>query len=138
MDIQSKYVFDAFPDNPGVPGANAVKNLKASLQDVLKTGRPHQMPLQRYDVPKSGPQRTYFEEKYWNPINTPVLDEKGRVLCIIHKVSDVTKVINSERQLEDLKEETDALVGDLAESNKELKAVTLQLKESNQQLALRT
>ena len=88
-NIAGRYMFDVFPDNPATPGANAVKNLHASLQRVLETKKQHSMPLQRYDVPDhTNPGK--FISKYWKPVNTPVINDQGQVQYIIHKVEDVT------------------------------------------------
>jgi PAS domain-containing protein len=89
-DLQGRHLFDAFPDNPDDPLRSGVRNLRASLEHVLATGRPHRMPLQRYDIrgPDGG-----FVERYWNPINTAVLDERGAVHLLIHHVEDVTPLI---------------------------------------------
>ncbi|PRY11341.1 PAS domain S-box-containing protein [Pontibacter ummariensis] len=101
-DILGKYLFDAFPDNPATPEANAVKNLHASLMCVLETGKPHQLPLQHYDVPR---QEGGFAVKYWNALNTPVLNETGEVIHIIHKVTDVTALAQSRAKVKDLEAE---------------------------------
>ena len=96
--IVGRYVFEVFPDNPYAPTANAVHNLKASLERVLETKQPHQMSLQHYDVPHpEAPGQ--FVERYWSPLNTPILDEKGKVSCIIHQVSNVTERVKTERLL---------------------------------------
>jgi serine phosphatase RsbU (regulator of sigma subunit) len=34
-----------------------------------------------------------FEERYWSPINTPVLGPDGRPVLVIHRVEDVTAII---------------------------------------------
>ncbi len=101
-EIRGKHVFDIFPDNPNIPHVNAVSNLHASLQKVLATGRPHKMSLQRYDVPRPQHAGGGFEEKYWQPLNTPVLDGDGNVLYIIHKVSDVSDQVSDQQQIEAL------------------------------------
>jgi hypothetical protein len=41
-------VFDAFPDNPHLSHADGANNLAASFEKVLREGRGHVMPLQRY------------------------------------------------------------------------------------------
>jgi len=93
--IVGRYVFDVFPDNPRALHANAVRNLKASLEAVLSTKEPHQMPLQRYDVPNPG-EPGEFVERYWSPLNTPVLDAQGAVRCIVHRVTNVTDRVKTE------------------------------------------
>ncbi len=96
--IVGRYVFDVFPDNPLAPQANAVRNLQASLQQVLRTKEPHQMALQHYDVPDpKAPGQ--FVERYWSPLNTPILDERGEVVCIVHQVVNVTEKVKTEQQL---------------------------------------
>lgn len=96
-EIVGKNLFEAFPDNPETPQANAVTNLQASFQKVLDTGKPQQLAFQRYDVPRPPELGGGFEEKYWNPVNTPVLDEQGEVLYIIHKISDVTEEVKNQQ-----------------------------------------
>ncbi len=67
-------VFDAFPDNPHVSGANGVSNLAGSFEKVLHEGRGHVMPLQRYDIQPHG---RPWQVRYWHPKNWPVIDDKG-------------------------------------------------------------
>ncbi|WKN30885.1 PAS domain-containing protein [Porifericola rhodea] len=101
-DIIGKHIFEVFPDNPDTPQANSVKNLHSSLQEVKSKLKPHNMALQRYDVPRPKAKGGGFEEKYWLPVNTPVLNENGQLDYIIHKVSDVTEKIKSEQYIEEL------------------------------------
>ncbi|KAA3436514.1 sensor histidine kinase [Rufibacter hautae] len=108
-DLVGKYVFDAFPDNPATPEAKAVNNLHASLQTVLTTKKPHQMPVQHYDVPRPKALGGGFEEKHWIPVNVPVLSETGDVLCIIHKVTDVTALVKEQEEVQALVQERKAL-----------------------------
>lgn len=88
-DVVGQELFDAFPDNPADPAATGVRNLGASLEQVLHTGAPHDMLVQRYDV-RTGSSATEFVEKIWSPVNSPLLDEHGRVVGLIHHVEDVT------------------------------------------------
>ena len=98
QQIQGKYLFDVFPDNPDASEANATKNLRYSLEQVLKTKQPHVMALQHYDVPKP---EGGFEEKYWSPVNLPLLNDKQEITGIIHKVTDVTErvIMETERKI---------------------------------------
>ena len=88
QDITGRGIFEVFPDNPADAAADGVSNLRASLQSVLLHKVPHAMPVQKYDVRR--PDGT-FEERYWSPLNTPVLNDEGEVAFIIHKVEDVTE-----------------------------------------------
>jgi serine phosphatase RsbU (regulator of sigma subunit) len=95
-DLVGQYLFDAFPDNPADPDADGVRNLNASLHRVLTSRRPDTMALQKYDIPlvhRPG----QFEERWWSPINTPVLAPDGTVAWIIHRVEDVTAFVHARR-----------------------------------------
>ncbi|MFG2872709.1 PP2C family protein-serine/threonine phosphatase [Streptomyces sp. NPDC048338] len=95
-DLLGQYLFDAFPDNPADPDADGVRNLGASLGRVLATGRADTMAVQKYDIPVVG-RPGAFEERWWSPVNTPVLDGDKRVAWIIHRVEDVTAFVQSRR-----------------------------------------
>jgi len=49
-ELQDRYLFDAFPDNPDDPHANGVAQLGASLERVLRERTRHRMRLQRHDI----------------------------------------------------------------------------------------
>lgn len=94
QDLVGQYLFDAFPDNPADESADGVQNLDASLRRVLRWRQPDTMAVQKYDIPV--PSRPgAFEERWWSPINTPVLGTDGRVAWIIHRVEDVTEFVRS-------------------------------------------
>ncbi|HET7042834.1 MAG TPA: PAS domain-containing protein, partial [Gemmatimonadales bacterium] len=88
--IIGRPLFEVFPDNPDDPAADGVRNLHASLDRVLATRRPDAMPVQKYDIPTSTGR---FEVRHWSPLNTPVLAEDGSVRAIIHRVEDVTTLV---------------------------------------------
>jgi serine phosphatase RsbU (regulator of sigma subunit) len=93
-DLVGQYLFDAFPDNPADPDADGVRNLNASLHRVLRSKEPDTVALQKYDIPVAG-RPGVFEERWWSPINTPVLAPDGSVAWIIHRVEDVTEFVLS-------------------------------------------
>jgi signal transduction histidine kinase/ActR/RegA family two-component response regulator len=93
--LLGRHVFDAFPDNPDDPQADGVRNLRASLERVLRTRAQDTMALQRYDIPVGDGDRQRFEERHWSPVNTPVLDADGEVAHIIHRVEDVTEFVRT-------------------------------------------
>ncbi|MFF9408590.1 PP2C family protein-serine/threonine phosphatase [Streptomyces anandii] len=95
-ELVGLHVFEAFPDNPADPDADGVRNLGTSLRRVIATGRPDTMALQRYDIPVPGTPGA-FEERWWSPVNTPVLGSDGQVAWIIHRVEDVTAYIKAHR-----------------------------------------
>ncbi|MFR9787523.1 PP2C family protein-serine/threonine phosphatase [Streptomyces sp. MB22_4] len=95
-DLVGQHVFQAFPDNPGDPNADGVRNLSVSLHRVLATRRPDTMALQKYDIPVAH-RPGVFEERWWSPVNTPVLGPDGQVAWIIHRVEDLTGFVKARR-----------------------------------------
>lgn len=87
IDVVGRSLFDVFPDNPDDPLADGVSNLFASLRFVAQTSQPHAMAIQRYDI--RDPNGS-FVERHWQPVNTPVCDNEGRLVFILHHVEDVT------------------------------------------------
>jgi len=97
-ELVGRYLFDAFPDNPAAPEANAVRNWRASLAHVIATGQPHQMAPQHYDV-LNPDQPGHFVERHWLPRNTPVFDAQGQLRYIIHSSVNVTKEVQAQRAM---------------------------------------
>lgn len=95
--IVGRNLFEAFPDNPDDPSASGSRNLRASLQMVMATGRSHTMAVQKYDIRRPESDGGGFEERYWSPVNTPVFID-GRLAYIIHRVEDVTDSVRLEQE----------------------------------------
>jgi signal transduction histidine kinase/CheY-like chemotaxis protein len=91
--IIGRGIFDVFPDNPDDPSATGVRNLSASLERVRQKRIPDTMAVQKYDIPRPQEEGGGFEERHWSPKNTPVLDERGELAYIIHRVQDVTEFL---------------------------------------------
>lgn len=92
--IVGRGIFDVFPDNPADLAADGVRNLRTSLEAVLRTRASDPMAVQKYDIRRPESEGGQFEERYWSPINSPVLDESGEVAYIIHRVEDVTEFVH--------------------------------------------
>ena len=82
--LAGEFMFHAFPDNPDDPAASGVANHSASLARARGSGRRDTMPLQRYDV--TGPDGV-FQVRHWQPVNWPILDDRGSVLALVHHVA---------------------------------------------------
>ena len=100
--IVGRGLFEVFPDNPDDPQASGVENLRGSLRQVLATKAPHTMPAQKYDIRRPGDQGGGFEERYWSPINTPLLSSEGAVEYLVHRVEDVTELVRLRRREKEL------------------------------------
>ncbi|NBM19711.1 SpoIIE family protein phosphatase [Streptomyces sp. GC420] len=135
-ELIGQYIFDAFPDNPADPDADGVRNLSASLHRVLMSRQPDTMALQKYDIPVSGLPGT-FEERWWSPINTPVLAEDGTVAWIIHRVEDVTAFVRSRRfrrpapDGDALSEREEAMEAELYARARELQRLNEELRQAH-------
>lgn len=92
-DIMGRGLFEVFPDNPQDPSATGSANVAASLRRVLETRAPDRIGILQYDIRKPAGEGGGFEERYWDPLSFPVLDDKGEVAFIIHQVEDVTEKV---------------------------------------------
>lgn len=137
--VAGRPMFEVFPDNPADPDADGVANLRRSLQTVVHTGAADAMALQRYDIrdPAGG-----FVERYWSPVNTPVLDTEGRVAFIIHRVQDVTDLVTLRRERQEqrqaaaqLQTRVEQMEADLFSRARQVQDANRQLRELNAQLA---
>jgi two-component system CheB/CheR fusion protein len=137
--IVGQRIFDVFPDNPDDPSADGVANLRRSLESVVATGRKDTMALQRYDIP--GGEAGTFDERYWSPVNSPVLDADGRVTHIIHRVEDVTDFVHlrrvgreQERAVAEAQMRAEGMEIDLFVRAREIHEVNEQLSRANAEL----
>jgi len=135
-------IFDIFPDNPDDPKADGVRNLRASLLRVLQHKAPDVMSVQKYDIPLPPEQGGGFEVRYWNPVNSPVLDGRGDIRYIIHRVEDVTEFILLKEQrlaesrlTDSLKEQAEKMEADVYARAKEVAESNERLHQANGELA---
>ena len=117
--ILGRHIFDVFPDNPSDPAATGVRNLRASLDRVLRYRKPDRMPLQRYDIRRPASEGGGFEERYWSPLNSPVLGPDGSLRQIIHAVEDVTELAQLKRKMQ---EDETLLRAELRQSENQIEA----------------
>lgn len=129
-DLIGRHIFDAFPSNPDDPEADGVRNLNASLHRVLVSREPDTMALQKYDIPIMG-RPGAFEERWWSPINTPLLAPDGTVRWIIHRVEDVTAFIHAHAADGRSSIEREALEAELYARALELQRVNEELRLAN-------
>jgi signal transduction histidine kinase len=135
-------LFDVFPDaNPANDAASGVGNLRASLDTVLRTRAPHRMARQRYDLQRPD---GMWEERYWEPLNVPVLGPDGAVRYLIHRVEDVTAAVRLAAEGDRLRgavagserarATAEAARDEVAAANAQLQEQALELELANQQL----
>ena len=98
-DIVGHDLFEIFPDDPNDASATGVANLRASLDRVLRDRLPDVMAIQKYSLRRPSADGGDFERRFWSPVNVPVLGPDGDVLCIIHRVEDVTEFVRAIAEL---------------------------------------
>ncbi len=137
-DLVGRYIFDAFPDNPDDPDTEGVRNLKASLDRVGRELRADSMSVQKYDVQRPEAAGGGFEERFWSPHNSPVLNPDGSLAYIIHEVQDVTDFIRAVRERESRPPfelaRLNAMEAEVVRRAREVADAGRALKEANEQL----
>ncbi|MEX5719891.1 SpoIIE family protein phosphatase [Geodermatophilus maliterrae] len=134
-----RHLFDVFPMRPDDPSADGLRNLEASLEQARDTGRPVTMGIQRYDIPL--PDGTW-DERFWSPVNVPVLDDAGRVVSLLHRSDDITDYVRlrgeadrGQRRVAEVEADLLSRTRELAEANTELRALGERQRRTAQALA---
>jgi len=117
-EVVGKHLFDVFPDNPEWESPTGERNLRASLEEVLRTRTADTMAIQKYDIRRADGS---WEERHWSCVNYPVLDRHGRVLYINHRAEDVTEQL----------EQRTALEQEVIDRSQELQESNAQLRQAN-------
>lgn len=140
-NILGRHIFDVFPDNPEDSTATGIRNLSASLKTVLNDCVPNTMAVQKYDIRRSEQEGGGFEERFWSPLNAPVLDKEGKVEYIIHRVEDVTDFVRLKQQkaeqsqaTEDLREHAERMEVEVYLRAQEIQERTKELEIVNKEL----
>jgi two-component system cell cycle sensor histidine kinase/response regulator CckA len=140
-EVLGRGVFSVFPDNPDDPTATGVSNLRASLERVLQFRVPDTMAVQKYDIRRPESDGGGFEERYWSPVNSPVLGSDNRVDYIIHRVDDVTEFVRLKQRGIEQAQITQTLLtrGEQMEAQillraQEIQEANRQLREANENL----
>jgi PAS domain S-box-containing protein len=87
LEITGKHLPEIVSSYPNTGEVGLADRLRTSLQEVLSTGKPRELTLPQYTITGSLPAGAESEETGWQIVNTPVSDERGAVLYIIHKLS---------------------------------------------------
>jgi PAS domain S-box-containing protein len=119
-DIVGRGLFEVFPDNPDDMRADGVANLRASILNVIRLRAADRMAEQKYDIRRPD---GVFEERYWRPLNSPILGADGYVRFILHAVEDVTELVHIRKEEAAARKrvlEQERTAADLRHSNSEL------------------
>lgn len=108
-DIIGRKLFDVFPENPAAEAVPNGPSLKKSLLHVLNFQTAHTIPVLRFDIARPNNFGGGFEERYWMTSNYPVTDKKGKLLYILHQVTDVTMQQMAQRRINTSRERYELL-----------------------------
>jgi PAS domain S-box-containing protein len=92
--LEGRGIFEVFPRKPERSVAQFMEAIRASLERVLSTRKPDQMPVGRLTLaPASGE----AVERYWTATNTPILGPDGDITHIVSASRDVTGEVQERR-----------------------------------------
>jgi signal transduction histidine kinase/ActR/RegA family two-component response regulator len=91
--IIGKEFFEVFPSDPGTLQANGVERMRDSLEIVKTEHHANTVSATRYPIPRRKSKRSGFEQRWWNSVNAPVINSKGDIEYIIHRLEDVTPIV---------------------------------------------
>ncbi|TYL38428.1 PAS sensor protein [Natronococcus pandeyae] len=92
-DIMGKTLFEVFPPDPDDPDSEGVSRLRESLARVEAERQADMMPVTYYPIPRPESEGGGFEDRWWSPVNSPVFSATNEIDYIIHRVEDVTSVV---------------------------------------------
>jgi PAS domain S-box-containing protein len=130
--IVGRALFDVFPDNPADP-ATDTRNMRASLDRAIASSKPDVMAVQRHDIRAASGE---FEERHWNPVNSPVFGTDGTPRFVLHSVNDVTEFVLG-RRANDRRGDIDAMEAEILRAGHQLQETNRNLRAANQGLTER-
>jgi len=95
--LEGRGVLEVFPPNPTPDVSAFMEAIRTSLERVLDSREPDQMPVRPYAVTQ--PDGT-SEERYWSASNAPVLAPDGQPTHIVSAIQDVTGEVLERRSEE--------------------------------------
>lgn len=105
------------------------------------SGIPDTMAVQKYDIRRPKSQGGGFEERFWSPINVPVLNDQAKIINIIHRVEDVTEFLRLKKSkaeqskiAEDLRVLASEMEVEIYTRAQEIQEINTKLREANTKL----
>jgi PAS domain S-box-containing protein len=143
--ILNRNFFDIFPNELTDRAPDAILDLRASLRRVRQSRNIDVMGVQRYPIRKPKEAGGGFEERYWSPINSPVLGANGELAYIIHRIEDVTEYVrlkqkNGNGTPEDagIETRTQRIEAEIIQRGQELSRANEELRHAHELLARQT
>ena len=141
-EVLGRGIFEVFPENPADVSADGARNLTASLDRVIRERIADAMAVQKYDIRRPESEGGGFEERYWSPVNYPVIGPDQKLIYIIHRVADVTDFIRlklhdseSEKLNQELRTRSQQMESEIFARAQEIQEANRQLRASNAAMA---
>ncbi len=90
-EVLGRNLFEILADCPGERAAGGIRELRESLSRVLHLRRTDAVSIHCYGVRH---RQDELHGRYWALLNEPVLDPDGQVAWVIHRVRDMTALVN--------------------------------------------
>ena len=100
-EVLGRSCFQVYPEGPDPAYAEAIRQLCISFRRVIETGQSESMPVQRYDLPHHESEDGSLAERYWSPVNSPVIGPDRVVQYVITRAEDVTALMQLKRKEEE-------------------------------------
>ncbi|HUG99466.1 MAG TPA: PAS domain S-box protein [Gammaproteobacteria bacterium] len=142
-DIAGRGFFEVLAVDPTQGDAEGVRNMRASLERVKQTGRADVIPVQSFAVRRPDDQGGGFEDRFWSPVNSPVLGPDGRLAYIIHRIEDVTDYLDYRSEIGEaddarmlLRSRAEQMEADIILRSREIEETNRRLEASEAQLRM--
>jgi PAS domain S-box-containing protein len=86
-DLLGRNLFEAFPSDPD---STSYRQLRGSLEKVIREKVADHLPLIEYAIPL--PNGQGFEERYWSATHTPLFNHAGEMTFVLQHTVDVTEL----------------------------------------------
>ena len=129
--IVGRTMDEVFPDNPDDPENPGSSNVQASLERVRRDRVVDVMPIQKYDILVPGSGGHEYQERYWSPVNSPIIGPDGDLAYVLHHVQDVTASV---QQAQSAESTVAAQIRRASSISSQLKAVNADLQRKTDEL----
>jgi diguanylate cyclase (GGDEF)-like protein/PAS domain S-box-containing protein len=98
-ELVGRNFFDLITQDADHPDSDNVLLMRRSLEKALATGEPDTLTFLRFSLRRSGSTLPEYDERYWNTVNTPLVDRDGKVYGLLHNPVDVTETYTLRKML---------------------------------------
>ena len=94
QQLVGRHWLDSFPENPQAEAADSAEPVLVSMQQVVTTLRTQTVPMRRFDM--QDPDTGEWVPRYWSATTSPVLDDDGRLIALLHRPQEITTFVREQ------------------------------------------